>query len=802
MGCTFSKDSDTKNGHHVPALHKGRQTGKTSRRDSRANTPKNDTSIRAMHDPTSYEIKGANGNGTNASIDARAPFPSNSSNPAVNQNNNGGSTPPNNAGRRDADYKVLRQVVLDAEAVLKSLEISVEEKEFIALSFINTLGDVLRHTYRLKKEGLQEAIEDLCSDASIKIHRSVTSKFTHGAREEFLNHLLVSWTARNPSGAPTIPAELANEVLLENQIAPWKHTPMSFADCYRELLRVGDNAYANSIFTKYSEGNMTMTSHQFLKFLTECQHSDTATIKLAEEKTKERFGAVGTRFTFALYLQSLTLNTAQDPRRGGTVWQDMTQPLPQYMVRTSLVDTLDELSTSLSMGVRAIVLHCHEDENGVVMAGDASFDEMLHMIKEEGFAASNYPLMLCLAPEVSLTVSLQNRIAKSLTSILGDELIAKGMMFDGATINDPKFSPAALQHKVLILGSQAPLKPFVGFLVADMNRNGLGVKVTSVVAQTPAAKAGVQNGDWFTHINNEQITNKSHLKSILAKLQLGEEFTMRKENLEDVTIVVGGMVQGDELNSKELSGLIFLKFTQELGDNSPWDVCVVDPKNPSGRRTSNANIEDRKQAEGDSRSALSHYFRFTTLRNPPHEAVLSATHSGVQLICTTRNTEDQKWSRGFFTDNGACGYIQKSIQIGTDSTGFSITLHSPPPHFFNWSFAALRGTLFGEGSIEVDEERRVVRIIGTDDLSVCTFSVTLSPPASEEVRSSAVNHYVPSSPLKTKSDVAAKPVVLSVCFPVSILRVGIRSFASIEEKDEGKFATMPHYPILAEVASI
>lgn len=698
------------------------------------------------------------------------------------------------------DYKSLRLVVADAEAVLKSMSISPEEKSLVALSFINTLADVLRNSYRLKKDAVTEAIEDLCSDPQITIHRSVIPQATQGAREEFVSHLISSWIAKNPAGKPTLSSELANEVLVENQITPWKTVPMRFGDCYKELLRIGDSEYTNAVFHKYAEGNLTMSAQQFLNFLIECQHSDAATLKIAEEKTKERFGAVGTRFTFALYLQSLTLNTARDPRCGGTVWQDMTQPLPQYMVRTTMADSEDELECSLALGARAIVLHCREDGEEV-MCGSASLDRMLHIIKEEGFSRSTYPLMLCLAPELALTVSLQDKIATALHTILGDELLAKGMMFSGATINDPQFSPAALQRRILVVSSQAPLKPFVGFNVADMNRTGLGVKVTSVVAHTPAAKAGVVRGDWFTHINNEQIRDKSHLKAVLGKLQLGEEFTMRRENLDDVTIVTGGTVDGDMSNSKELSRIVFLKFTETSKDNSPWDICQID--SDEGFREIEGNTAQALDALAALRDRLSHHFSFTTLPKPPLATISAATHAGVQLICASRSIDDQKWSRGFFSDNGDCGYVQKS-NVDCLINGFRIELKCPPPHYYNWSIAAVRGTVFGVGSVKVDEDKFALEVTGADTLTVFSFQVTLMPPITGPNGESSVRSMpaLPTSPNKAFAESIAAPIVLSGSLPLAILRLGIRSCASMEEKDEGKIRNMPSLPILAEITAI
>lgn len=71
------------------------------------------------------------------------------------------------------------------------------------------------------------------------------------------------------------------------------------------------------------------------------------------------------------------------------------------------------------------------------------------------------------------------------------------------------------------MSEQTTLKPFIGFMVADMIKDGLGVRVTDVIENTPAAKGGVQKDDWFTHVNGKPIHNKQHLRQFLDKLQVG-----------------------------------------------------------------------------------------------------------------------------------------------------------------------------------------------------------------------------------------------------------------------------------------
>ncbi len=49
----------------------------------------------------------------------------------------------------------------------------------------------------------------------------------------------------------------------------------------------------------------------------------------------------------------------------------------------------------------------------------------------------------------------------------------------------------------------------------------------SILPDSPAAKAGLKEGDVITHINNEPINEKNSLGSLVGKHKVGEEVTLK-----------------------------------------------------------------------------------------------------------------------------------------------------------------------------------------------------------------------------------------------------------------------------------
>lgn len=79
------------------------------------------------------------------------------------------------------------------------------------------------------------------------------------------------------------------------------------------------------------------------------------------------------------------------------------------------------------------------------------------------------------------------------------------------------------------------IRPYLGVRYVPLTpelakRNDLsvdyGAYITSVVADSPAAKAGLQKDDIITKLNNDSFTASNSLQSLLAKYEVGDEITI------------------------------------------------------------------------------------------------------------------------------------------------------------------------------------------------------------------------------------------------------------------------------------
>jgi len=247
-------------------------------------------------------------------------------------------------------------------------------------------------------------------------------------------------------------------------------------------------------------------------------------------------------------------------------------------------------------------------------------------------------------------------VADLLISTLGQQNIARGMMFDGATLSDPRFSPAALRSKYLVMAEQAEIRPFLGFVVADMLRGGLGVKVTDVPEGTPAAKAGMHKDDWITRVNGNAIEDKKSLKKQLSQVTVGNQLIVSKENLEETKIVVGGAIESDDKVhqlAKKLGSLVFLATNNGADLNegdSPWHAKTM--RAEDFLHSSTNSIQD-------------HIFTVTQNRlETDLEKIISelaaCTTAGAQGIDCS-NDLLKVWARGKFSENNHCGYVLREI---------------------------------------------------------------------------------------------------------------------------------------------
>ncbi|AAZ11771.1 pdz domain containing protein, putative [Trypanosoma equiperdum] len=565
---------------------------------------------------------------------------------------------------------------------------SQEERDAVSLSFMNSCAEITRTKFRLKMETVVEIISKIAEREKLK----TISETLPSVKEFYVDagffRLLNTWMSSGGSPANQCTTSSEKYVTEGKDVKRDSRAPTNFASVLIDHLNSASLIPTMDLFPRFAEGGEVMTLEQFGKFVTVTQGNERADAQIVE-KYNHRFGGIVHRYNFNTYLMGLMTNNALDPSRTTSVWQDMTQPLTRYLIKTIRIESESDLQRALSDNSRAFVLKIKRNSEGVLCSGSCPLTCIIEGIKTSGFSTIPYPIILCLSPPNTLPVQLKDELAEILSKGLGT-MLAKGLMFEGAIISDPKFSPAAQRKKVLVLGYQSPLKPFVGSLMADMNRDGLGVRVTDVVTGTPAAKAGVSKDDWFTHINGEAIINKQHLREQLEKLELGEEFTLKRENLDELKIVVGGAVdREDKSESAALSDLLFLKYAKKKTNLKPWEVVVLTADVLPSLKPNQDSLDD-------------HFAFFSDVDEHSSEQCIGiATQMGVQLIDHGNSREGGLWAQGRFVDNGRSGYLIKNNTNGKLTTSVSVDILAGPQEIKGLPLSSSTARVYGAGKASV-----------------------------------------------------------------------------------------------------
>ncbi len=91
-------------------------------------------------------------------------------------------------------------------------------------------------------------------------------------------------------------------------------------------------------------------------------------------------------------------------------------------------------------------------------------------------------------------------------------------------------------------------KPYVGISVVDVDASAqiyglpMGAAIQAIAEDSPAAKAGLQVSDIITHANDQEITSKSQLVTLIKKSKVGEEIQLtvyRRGVTLKVTVTIG-----------------------------------------------------------------------------------------------------------------------------------------------------------------------------------------------------------------------------------------------------------------------
>ena len=277
-------------------------------------------------------------------------------------------------------------------------------------------------------------------------------------------------------------------------------------------------------------------------------------------------------------------------------------------------------------------------------------------------------------------------------------------------------------------------------------------------ASTPASKAGIYKDDWLTHINGKQILNKQYLREQLGSLHLGDQFTMKKENLDEVRIIVGGSVEeDDEKATKNFSNLVFLSFTNETARLAPWEANAI--------RAGSISVSPIRRQD------LDDHFAYMSDCDGNETAVTSATTKGVQFIEIGQNQMDKLWARGMFAENARCGYVLKNVSSRSAENDFvTVEVIEPPQHLCHMTLRSTSCKVFSGTSV-TEVATNKFRFEHFDESCVVVLSLSF-----EDLRPQVSNQSVDS-------------IKLAASFPPLLLRGGLRvlpvTVVDTEEKDDG-----------------
>ncbi|KPA83053.1 hypothetical protein ABB37_02773 [Leptomonas pyrrhocoris] len=590
-----------------------------------------------------------------------------------------------------AAEQFLRSILEGTEHFITGLPDTQAVKQVVTLTFTNSCAEVTRTKFRMKLDAITDLIASLALQLKLPLIEASVALVEERAMDDGFSRILLAWFSNNPTYAKKIPMAAGQAVLDTLYIRYVVNKAVSFEDILAYYLRwISANEAAFELFNKFTDGKELMSTEQLSRFLRETQLIE-VTDRQIVEKFKYRFGGGVHKYNFGGYNSSVLTNNAIDPSRTSNVWQDMTQSFTHYMVSCARIETEEDMKRVVADGTRALVLNIKKAADGKLTVGSCEFRAILESVKKNCFVTNTYPIVLCLSPNAPMPLNVQDEVAQQINEIL-ESIVAEGLMFEGAMINDPKFSPGALRKKVLIMSYQSRLKPFIGFLVADMNKDGLGVRVTDVMEYTPAAKGGVLKDDWLTHINGQPIQNKLHLRECLGKLKVGDEFTVRRENLDEIKIVVGGAIDPqDTTASAALSSITFFKYSDGT-DPKPWDT----------ERVPASSLATVKLTRKD----LATHFAFCTINSnqitkemPDPEGL--AAQLGIEFVDIDNTERCLSWGRGRFCDNGRCGYLLKTDVDSAKCPDLTINVICGPRLFNCAPVSAVKTTVHGSGEARV-----------------------------------------------------------------------------------------------------
>eukprot|EP00516_Mucochytrium_quahogii_P003690 CAMPEP_0203745910 /NCGR_PEP_ID=MMETSP0098-20131031/1506_1 /ASSEMBLY_ACC=CAM_ASM_000208 /TAXON_ID=96639 /ORGANISM=" , Strain NY0313808BC1" /LENGTH=1043 /DNA_ID=CAMNT_0050633823 /DNA_START=262 /DNA_END=3390 /DNA_ORIENTATION=- len=420
--------------------------------------------------------------------------------------------------------------------------------------------------------------------------------------------------------------------------------------------------------------------------------------------------------TFTAMFTHCTYNMACEPSKLYNVYQDMTQPLSAYYISSShnsylsgnqlsSQSTAYAISRALRLGVRVIELDAWNGDNhepivthGNTLCKPMPFKECIYALKENGFVASSYPVIITIENHCSM--AQQEKQVEYMNEILGDALhrfpVANdGNLKEGVT---KWSSPEELRYKFVI--RDRPNKKMskhdiihIKSVQKNQRKGATGMELY-VDVKNPSSQYGKTSalGEDFASNLDFSKTTPGAVQSLgsfgdemFTEGQMDDNEDMIDENEDEETVhEEDDLESAPELLKEDIKeydtssdgvtpALLKLMYIKNISIpvKSIGDGSVVVYHAPHYRSSSSlSETKMRKLATPGARAAaLNSYSKSHLIRVYPAGSRITSSNydpvpawnAGCQVVALNyQSFGAEVWlNQGKFCDNGGCGYVLK-----------------------------------------------------------------------------------------------------------------------------------------------
>lgn len=411
------------------------------------------------------------------------------------------------------------------------------------------------------------------------------------------------------------------------------------------------------LFNQYSKNKPHMTPEEFLLFLQQEQYELNADVAHATKLIKEAAHSEAAHslfyIGFAEYIVSQENSAFNAAHRSG-IYQNMTYPMSHYYIASSHNTYLegDQLKSNSSVaayinvlkaGGRLLELDCWDGEDGTpsifhghTMTSKIKFRDVIQAVKDYGFVASPYPVILSF--EQHCSIEQQVVMAQILKDVLGD-MLPRPFILDETR---PLPSPDQLKHKVLVKGKMLSASQNVTSSEEDDEEEDDD-------ADDDGSNTDAEDDDMTPNVRKEKEKEKSK-----------EELKKSKEDLKKSS------KPAKVTTAKEMSDLVHLKsvkfagYQQAKEKNAPWEM------------SSFSELKVKKLVKADLAGAIELNMNQLTKVYPKGTRFDSSNFmpmvswcAGYHIVALNYQTKDvpMRLNLGKFYDNGGCGYVLKPAPL-------------------------------------------------------------------------------------------------------------------------------------------